>query len=258
MEHLPIFGIHAVAAKLNILAHSAGELWVLSSRTTDRLIAPLIERARNLGLNIRKVTRNDLNEVCKNGRHQGVALFITLPVELMGSTRRLLDEIDLDNMLENAQYPDNLLLLVLDQVTDPHNLGACIRTAEITRVDAIIIPKDRSAKVTPVVEKVASGAADKVPLIAVTNLARTLERLKKYGIWTIGLAGEARDSIYQMDFRSSVALVVGSEGSGLRRLTRVQCDYLAYIPMLGTVSSLNVSVAAGVGLYEVVRQRFYS
>jgi 23S rRNA (guanosine2251-2'-O)-methyltransferase len=145
--------------------------------------------------------------------------------------------------------------LMLDGVTDPHNLGACLRSADGAGVDAVIVPKDNSVGLTPVVTKVACGAAETVPLIMVTNLSRTLEKLQQQGAWVVGTAGEAEQYIYDMDLTGPMVLVMGAEGGGLRQLTRKQCDFLAKLPMAGEVSSLNVSVAAGVCLFEVVRQR---
>jgi 23S rRNA (guanosine2251-2'-O)-methyltransferase len=147
------------------------------------------------------------------------------------------------------------LLLVLDGVTDPHNLGACLRSADAAGVQAVIVPKDRSASLTPVVRKVACGAAETVPLVAVTNLARTLKQLQQRGLWVVGTAGEAQQYIYELDLKIPTVIVMGAEGAGMRRLTRENCDYLARLPMAGGVSSLNVSVAAGVCLFEAVRQR---
>jgi 23S rRNA (guanosine2251-2'-O)-methyltransferase len=162
-------------------------------------------------------------------------------------------EADLWAHLEALDHPP--LVLVLDGVTDPHNLGACLRSADAAGVDAVILPKDKSASVTPVVRKVACGAAETVPLHAATNLARVLKGLKERGIWLYGAAGEARSSLYAQDLTGPAALVLGSEGAGLRRLTREHCDFLVHLPMAGAVSSLNVSVATGVCLFEVVRQR---
>ena len=152
---------------------------------------------------------------------------------------------------------DNEMLMryVLDEVTDPHNLGACLRSADAAGVDAVIVPKDRSAPLNLTVRKVASGAAETVPLFAVTNLSRTLKDLQQRGIWLCGTAGEAEKTLYQQDLTGPLAILMGSEGKGLRRLTRETCDYLVSIPMAGAVSSLNVSVAAGICLFEAVRQR---
>ena len=147
------------------------------------------------------------------------------------------------------------LILILDGVTDPHNLGACLRSADAAGVDFVVIPKDKNASVTPVVSKVACGAAESMPIVRVTNLARAMDVLKEQGVWIYGAAGEATESLYRLDCKSSIALVMGSEDKGLRHLTREQCDGLFSLPMLGTVSSLNVSVATGICLFEVVRQR---
>ena len=156
-------------------------------------------------------------------------------------------------MLEELQNP--ALLLVLDGVTDPHNLGACLRSADAAGVDAVIVPKDKSADLNATVRKVACGAAEVIPFVRVTNLARTLEGLKQRGVWLYGTAGEAENTIYNSDLTGSLAIVMGAEGAGLRRLTRETCDHLVKLPMAGSVSSLNVSVATGVCLFEVVRQR---
>ena len=147
------------------------------------------------------------------------------------------------------------LLLVLDGVTDPHNLGACLRTADAAGALAVIVPKDKSATLNATVRKVACGAAEVIPLVAVTNLARTLEKLQQRGLWLVGTAGEAEQELYQQDMTGPTVLVMGAEGKGMRRLTREHCDYLVRLPMAGSVSSLNVSVAAGVCLFEAVRQR---
>jgi 23S rRNA (guanosine2251-2'-O)-methyltransferase len=163
---------------------------------------------------------------------------------------------DLVRLLEEAKSPS--LILILDGVTDPHNLGACLRTADAVGVDFVIIPKDKSASITPVVSKVACGAAESIPLVRVTNLARAMDVIKQQGVWIYGAAGEANQTIYELDFTSTIALALGAEGDGLRRLTREHCDGLFSLPMLGHVESLNVSVATGVSLYEVIRQRRHS
>ncbi len=163
------------------------------------------------------------------------------------------NESNIISLLEKSKKPG--LILILDGVTDPHNLGACLRSADAAGVDFVLIPKDKSASITPVVSKVACGAAESIPLVRVTNLARAMELLKEHGVWIYGAAGEAQSSIYQLDCSSTIALVMGAEGEGLRRLTRERCDGLFSLPMLGSVSSLNVSVATGISLFEVVRQR---
>jgi len=156
-------------------------------------------------------------------------------------------------LLQNANQPP--LVLILDGIQDPHNLGACFRSADAFGVNLIIAPKDKSAGITPVVSKVASGAVDTIPFVPVTNLVRVMEQLKELGLWIYGAAGEASQSLYQTDLTGSAAIVLGSEGSGMRRLTREHCDVLINIPMLGSVSSLNISVAAGIFLFEATRQR---
>ena len=162
------------------------------------------------------------------------------------------DESLVDQILEQNPTP---LFLLLDGVQDPHNLGACLRTADAVGVNAVIIPKDRSVSINSTVVKVASGAAYSVPVVSVTNLSRTIRHMQKAGVWFVGTDGEATESLYQVKLTGSIALVLGAEGSGLRRLTKESCDFLVKLPMLGTVESLNVSVAAGVCLYETLRQR---
>lgn len=165
---------------------------------------------------------------------------------------RVYEEGDIPAILEGKESP---LVLILDCVQDPHNLGACLRTADAAGVQAVIVPKDKSATLNATVRKVACGAAEVVPLVAVTNLARTLEKLQKKGLWTVGTAGEAEQVIYQQDLTGPTVLIMGAEGKGMRRLTREHCDYLVKLPMGGSVSSLNVSVATGICLFEAVRQR---
>lgn len=162
-------------------------------------------------------------------------------------------EDDLYEIVETKK--EKIFLLILDNVQDPHNLGACLRSADAAGVDAVIIPKDRSVGMTPTVQHIAAGAAENIPLITVTNLARTLGELKKMGVWLVGTAEEADQIIYDIDLNCPVAIVMGAEGKGLRRLTRENCDFLAKLPMSGTVECLNVSVATGICLFEVVRQR---
>jgi len=162
-------------------------------------------------------------------------------------------ESDLSEILRSLAEPPFLLLL--DNVQDPHNLGACLRSADAAGVHAVIVPKDRSVSLTPVVRTVACGAAEKIPFVQVTNLARTMDQLREAGVWLVGTAGEATQNLYEIDLTGPLGIVMGAEGSGLRRLTRERCDFLARIPMLGSVESLNVSVATGVCLFEAVRQR---
>ncbi len=240
-----VFGLHAVEAVLKHNGDSIQQLLVLQGRSDQRLL-PLIERATRLGITIREVDRAALDEQI-GGVHQGIAA-------LCPNLKLERSEGFLEQLLQSLQHPP--FLLVLDGVTDPHNLGACLRTAEAAGVDAVIVPKDKSALMTPTVRKVACGAAESVPFIAVTNLARTLKMLQEeHRIWVMGAAGEAEKSIYTTDLKGPLALVMGSEGKGMRRLTREHCDNVFSIPMAGEVSSLNVSVSAGVCLFEAVRQR---
>jgi len=163
-----------------------------------------------------------------------------------------------DDLFEIINYQkEKVFLLILDNVQDPHNLGACLRSADAAGVHAVVIPKDRSVGMTDTVRHIAAGAAENIPLITVTNLARTLEELKKMGIWLVGTADDAEKDLYHIDLNCPVAIVMGAEGKGLRRLTRENCDFLAKLPMSGTVECLNVSVAAGICLFEVVRQRHF-
>ncbi|MBP7711114.1 MAG: 23S rRNA (guanosine(2251)-2'-O)-methyltransferase RlmB [Gammaproteobacteria bacterium] len=240
-----VFGLHAVAA---LLEHEPGRvtrLWVLESRKDARLNR-LVEVARKRGVPINESTRVELDSLAEGARHQGV-------VAAYAGESAPLGEADLERLLDAAQGP--ALVLVLDGVQDPHNLGACLRTADAAGVHAVVAPRDRAVGLTPAVLKVASGAAESVPFVQVTNLARTLRALKDRGLQVVGAAGGAEQPLFAADLSGPLALVMGGEGGGLRRLTREQCDALVRVPMAGTVESLNVSVAAGVCLYEAVRQR---
>jgi len=210
----------------------------------DNRINSIIELAKKKSVKVTFVPRKKLDELT-DGHHQGVVA--------QTSTPKLKTENFLDELLQNLQQPP--FLLVLDGVQDPHNLGACLRTADAAGVHAIIVPKDKSASMTPTVRKVACGADQTIPLIYVTNLARTLKLLKSYQIRVIGTAGETDETIYTSDLTGSLAIVMGMEGKGLRRLTRENCDVLVKIPMSGCVESLNVSVATGISLFEAIRQR---
>jgi len=238
-----VFGIHAVTSLLKQDPHRIKALFVLSGREDARL-QPLVDEASKLGISIQMTARKRLDDMA-GGVHQGIVADCK-PMQAH-------DESYLDYLLDNTDEP--LLLLVLDGVTDPHNLGACLRTAEAAGVQAVIAPKDKSAPLNATVSKVASGAAEMVPYIQVTNLARSLQKMQAAGVWITGTAGEAEHTLYEVDLKGSMALVMGAEGKGMRRLTREHCDQLVKIPMLGQVSSLNVSVATGVCLFEVVRQR---
>lgn len=238
-----IFGVHAVSSLLEAAPERIIRLYVLDGRDDHKLQA-VLRRAEALDVSIARRDRKALDQLTDGAVHQGVVAECKPAPQLR--------EDDLDALLDRLDAP---LLLVLDGITDPHNLGACLRTADAAGVHAVIAPKDRSAALNPTVRKVACGAAERVPFITVTNLARTLRLLKDRNVWVVGTAGEASDSIYQSKLTGALALVMGAEGEGMRRLTREHCDQLVHIPMFGTVSSLNVSVATGVCLFEAVRQR---
>jgi 23S rRNA (guanosine2251-2'-O)-methyltransferase len=239
-----IYGIHTVDALLRRSPQQVQQLWIQDGRE-DKRVAKLLELAANQGVAVQRLPRKQLDDMV-SGRHQGVVA----QVQVVESSW---DEATLPNLLDSIEGP--VLLLVLDGVTDPHNLGACLRSADAAGVHAVIVPKDNTAPLNETVRKVASGAAESVPLIRVTNLSRCLNALKERGIWLFGAAGETDKTLYNNDLTGNLALVMGAEGDGLRRLTRETCDYLVKLPMAGTVASLNVSVAAGVCLFEVVRQR---
>ncbi|MEH6518677.1 MAG: 23S rRNA (guanosine(2251)-2'-O)-methyltransferase RlmB [Halioglobus sp.] len=247
-----IYGIHAVDSLLRNNPKSVQRLWVQQGRE-DRRINSVVELAQNQGVPVAREPRKDLDNLVV-GRHQGVvAETLDAPIHGEVGQSNLWQEADLLRFVENLQEP--CLLLMLDGVTDPHNLGACLRSADAAGVHAVVVPKDKSADLTPIVRKVACGAAEVVPFVRVTNLSRTMDALKERGIWLFGAAGEAENSIYNSDLTGSSAIVMGAEGAGLRRLTREHCDHLIKLPMAGSVSSLNVSVASGVCLFEAIRQR---
>jgi len=238
-----VYGIHAVEALLRFHPRRVKQLWIAEGRREPR-VDTLLELAAGQRLAVESKPRALLDELAE-GVHQGVVAQVS-PSQVWG-------EAMLEELLDRAEGPP--LLLVLDGVTDPHNLGACLRSADAAGALAVIVPKDKSATLTAVVRKVACGAAEVLPLVAVTNLARTLEKLQKRGLWIVGTAGEATQEIYDVDMSGPTVVVMGAEGKGMRRLTREHCDHLARLPMAGSVSSLNVSVATGVCLFEVVRQR---
>lgn len=238
-----VFGIHAVQALLQRQPNRIEELWLQQGRNDQRIQA-IQHHAGQLGIVCKIMPRDTLDKQV-DGVHQGVLALAKPP--------QVLRERDLKVLLDGIEHAP--LLLILDGVTDPHNLGACLRTADAAGVDAVIAPKDNSATLNETVRKVACGAADVVPFIQVTNLARVMKDVQQRGIWITGTAGEAEQTLYQADLKGSVALVMGAEGKGMRRLTRENCDYLVRLPMAGSVSSLNVSVATGICLFEAVRQR---
>jgi 23S rRNA (guanosine2251-2'-O)-methyltransferase len=236
-----VFGFHAVLARLRADPSSVLEIFLDETRNDARArdLAALAERAK---VHLMRVPTRRLDGFYGGARHQGVVARIEIK-----KTSDSLDEI-----LEGVEHP---LLLVLDGVTDPHNLGACLRVANAAGAHAVLAPKDRAVGVTPTVSKVASGAAESTPYLMVTNLARTLSELKERNIWIVGADERAEKTLYEADLPESIAWVLGAEGEGMRRLTRESCDLLVRIPMRGEVESLNVSVSAGVCLYESARRR---
>lgn len=237
-----VFGFHAVLARLRADPGSVIEVFVDEARN-DARARDLAAAAERSGVRLLRVPTKRLDGFYGGARHQGVVARIEPQ-----SGAATLDEV-LERLAEPA------LLLVLDGVTDPHNLGACLRVANAAGAHAVIAPKDRAAGVSAIVSKVASGAAELTPYFMVTNLARTLDELKERDIWVVGADAAAKGELYQADLPRAIAWVLGAEGAGMRRLTRERCDTLVRIPMRGAVESLNVSVAAGVVLYESLRRR---
>ena len=242
MSNKILFGFHAVGVRLKAAPKSVLEIHVDASRRDQRM-RQFVDKARDAGARLIDSDDNRLQKMCGTHRHQGVVARVEV-IALSHSLDDTLDAIDGDP-----------LLLVLDGITDPHNLGACLRVADGAGAHAVIAPKDHAVGVNATVAKVASGAADTVPYFMVTNLARSLNELKERNIRVIGTSDDATDSLYDVDLRGPLALVLGAEGSGLRQLTRKTCDQLLRLPMRGAVESLNVSVASGVCLYEALRQR---
>ena len=238
-----VFGLHSVQPLIQHSPTRIIELWLLDGRQ-DKRMGTIRSAAEKQGLKILYKPRSALDERCA-GNHQGVIAFV--------QPSKGVDETELYQLLEGLSEAP--LLMVLDGVTDPHNLGACLRSANAAGVHAVIVPKDNSAGLNEVVRKVACGAAELTPLVTVTNLARTLKKLQDLGLWVVGTTGDSQVAIYDAPLTGPLVIVMGAEGCGMRRLTRELCDHLAYIPMAGGVSSLNVSVAAGVCLFEAVRQR---
>jgi 23S rRNA (guanosine2251-2'-O)-methyltransferase len=239
-----VYGLHAIDAALERAPERLLELWIAELRDDSR-VRELKVRAEKVGVRVQTASAYTLGKMVGDVAHQG-AVAAMRPL-------RGWDEHDLTDAL--GRLTVDPLLLILDGVTDPHNLGACLRTADAAGVHAVVIPKDRAATVDGVVRKVAAGAAEFVPVASVTNLARTLGLLKERGIWVVGTDGDAPQPVYSADLKRPLALVLGAEGGGMRRLTRERCDFLVRIPMAGHVQSLNVSVAAGIALFEALRQR---
>ncbi len=245
MSETLTYGLHAVRALLNHPDRTIHHLYVNEARQ-DKKIVELVDVAKARHINIIGLSAKNMKNKFADINHQGiVAITDGMPSFHEKDIPRLIEE----------QAHHHLLILVLDGITDPHNLGACLRSADAAGVSFVVIPKDKNVGVTPVVQKVASGACENVPLIKVTNLARTLSLLKELGVWIYGASGEARQDLYALDLKGPIAMVMGAEGSGMRRLTKEHCDGLYALPMKGIVSSLNVSVACGISLYEVLRQR---
>lgn len=244
MKRQKVAGLHAVESLLRKNPDQVERLYIKQGRA-DKRLQKIVDLAKKKHLPIETVDAKTLGHEAGGLRHQGVLAFT--------QHKEAKYENDLWQLLETLTEP--AFLLVLDGVTDPHNLGACLRTADAVGVQAVIIPKDNSVGLTPVVHKVASGAAETIPLFQVTNLARTLDTLKDMGIWLTGTSDKAERTLHETDLTGPMALIMGAEGKGLRRLTEERCDYLVSIPMAGSVTSLNVSVATGVCLYEALRQR---
>lgn len=242
-ERQALVGFHAVAARLGSAPESIEVLYVDPQRHDARM-RRLCDQAEAAGVRVMHADARRLAALAGSVPHQGV-------VALCAPTRAL--HRSLDDVLAAADA--RTMLLLLDGVTDPRNLGACLRTADAAGAAAVIVPRDRSAAMTAIVAKAAAGAAESTPLVQVTNLSRAMEEIKQAGIWIAGAAGESDKSVYDLDLTGPIAWVLGAEGEGMRRLTREKCDWLARIPMAGAVESLNVSVAAGVCLFETVRQR---
>lgn len=244
MNLTQLFGIHAVQAALDYSPQKIRRAWIDSQRQDARL-KQVLDDLGKLGIIPEKAERKKLDKMADGKNHQGIVVAVELPA--MRSEDQLKQ--DVEALTGTAFY------LVLDQVQDPHNLGACLRTADAVGAHGVIVTKDNAAGITPTVCKVASGAAETVPVYQVTNLARILRWLKEQNIWIMGAAGEAEQTVFQMKLDMPLAVVMGTEGTGMRHLTRQHCDFLVKIPMAGQVESLNVSVAAGVLLYEVFRQK---
>jgi 23S rRNA (guanosine2251-2'-O)-methyltransferase len=239
-----IYGFHVIQCLLDSKPEKILTLYLADERDDNRVVA-LILRAEQEGIVIHRVNKKRLNDWFPSENHQGIVANIR-PAALLSLA-------DLDTLLDELSAPP--LLLILDGVQDPHNLGAILRSADASGVTAVIIPKDRAVALTATVRKIASGAAELVPVVQATNLARCLEHLKQRGIWIVGTEMDAKKTLFETDLKGPIAIVLGAEGSGLRRLTETQCDFLMKIPMKGSVESLNVSVSAGICLFEALRQR---
>lgn len=237
-----IYGVHAVESALINDASNVLNAWIEPSKQ-DKRLQKIIELLKKNQISFEYMDKKQLDKKSKTSRHQGVVIRYR--------STGLYTEKELDQFLDK----DNLLILILDGITDPHNFGACLRSADASGVDCVIIAKDKAVGVTPVVRKVASGAVDTMPIVQVTNLVRAINKCRDAGVWVYGAAGETEQSVYDTDLKGKTAIVMGAEEKGLRRLTRENCDALVKIPMAGQVESLNVSVATAVILFEALRQR---
>ncbi len=241
-----IFGFHAIRQFFKNDISRVLELWVQQKRN-DAKMQTLLQQAKQQAISIQSVQKKTLDKLTENGHHQGIVIRCKANLIKTKTT--------LEDLIASLKTPP--FLLILDEVQDPQNLGSCLRTADAAGIDAVIVPKNQACKLSAIVHVVACGAADTVPLVQVTNLASALRWLKEQGIWLIGLDEKAETSLFDAHLTGPIALILGGEGKGLRRLSRENCDLLVRIPMLGEVESLNVSVAAGVCLYDAVRQRAY-
>jgi len=242
-----VFGLHAVEQIFENDISRVIEIWVKEERN-DAKIQVLLKKAKQQSIAIHPVSKRTLDKISDNGHHQGIVIRCK-------TSHKTKMQPTLEELLPSLTEPP--FLLVLDELQDPHNLGACLRTADAAGVHAVIVPKNNTVKLTAIVKAVACGAADNVPLIQITNLARTLRWLQEQGVWIVGADEKSQDSLFETNLAGPLAFVLGTEGTGLRRLTRETCDMLVRIPTLGKIKSLNVSVATGVCLYEAVRQRLH-
>lgn len=238
------YGLYSSLAAIQQRPFHIQEVYLIESRD-DKRMQEIKSALNEKDIPHQFVGKKEIEKICNDANHQGVVVVF--------KSQKTLTEVDVLEYCSNAKSP--LLLLVLDQIVDPHNLGACLRTAEAAGVNAVISSTRKSAPLTPTVHKVSCGASERVPIIFVTNLARYLKELKQLGVWVYGTDAKATATLYQADFTKSVALIIGAEGSGMRRLTSESCDEVYSLPMLGEMASLNASVAAGIGLFEAVRQR---
>ena len=240
------YGIHSV--KNLIKTNKANKVVFLIKENINNQVKEILALAKSKNIEVKAI--NNISELGKNNFkntvHQGIFAYEK------ETQQKLYSEKDIDSLVPKDR---NAFILILDNIQDPHNFGACIRTAHSSGVDFIVVPKDNSSPVNATVKKVACGAVEHTKIVIVTNLARAIEKLQKLGVWIIGLAGEVNETLYDMNLKDSIALVAGSEGKGMRQKTKAKCDFLVQIPMYGKVSSLNVSVASGISMYEVVRQR---